>query len=232
MASIKDAFEETYQDSLSIVKFILMAIPLFYCITLYNGDKNAGFYLIGGLTILLILRFMLKSTYNVRNGNDSVLPSFNIFAILWAGLKGMLALGPSIAINSWLAIYLSGLIENYIPDSNILMIFKYIIYAVFGSIVLTGYLCYAKTFKIVSAYDFKTISNSCIDILVAVIFMIPQVIIADALIVLPVGYILWLFFGLTHPVSIFIWCITAVFTAVMIAHYLAQVDYEIVLEKE
>lgn len=36
MASIKDAFEESYQDNLAFLKFIIFAIPVYYCVHLYT----------------------------------------------------------------------------------------------------------------------------------------------------------------------------------------------------
>ncbi|CCY63641.1 unknown [Clostridium sp. CAG:967] len=235
MASIKDAFEESYQDNLAFLKFIIFAIPVYYCVHLYTtavkGDLT-GFWWMASITFLLLFGFLIKCTTNVRNGKDHVLPSFNIFNLFWAGIKGTIALGPSIAVNCWLATLVNGLIANYIPEPNTLKVFQCIIWGIFGSIILTGYLCYAKTFKIASAYDFKTISESCMDILVAVLFMIPQILLANAIILIPVTYIIWVFLGLPHPVATFFWSMVLIFNLGMIGHYLAQVDYEAIAAKE
>ena len=233
MASIKDAFEEALQDSNSVFKFILFAIPVYFCVHLYmNSSDLTGFWFLASITFLLLFGFLIKCTSNVRNGKDYVLPSFNIFLLFGAGIKGIVAIGPAIAINCWLANLTCGFVQNYIPASNLLIVFKCIIWAIFISIILTGYLCYAKSFKIADAYNLKIISNSCIDILVAVLFMIPQIIIADAIILAPVTYVVWLFFGLNHPIMIFFWSVVAIFSLAMLGHYLAQVDYEIIDSKD
>lgn len=235
MASIKDAFEESFQDNHAIIKYILFAIPVYYCVHLYsNATKGdlTGFWWMFGVTYLLLFGFLIKCTTNVRNGKDHVLPSFNIFALFWAGIKGTIALGPSIAINCWLASLLNGLVANYIPEPNTLIIFQVIIWGLFGSIILTGYLCYAKSFKISDAYNFKVISESCCDILVAILFMIPQVLLANALLIAPVTYVIWVFLGIPHPVAIFYWSMVLIFNLAMCGHYLAQVDYESIQAKE
>lgn len=232
MASIKDAFEESYQDTHAMLKYILFAIPVYFCADLYMKGNTGGFWTLFSITYLLLFGFLIKCTANVRNGEDHVLPSFNIFALFWAGIKGTIALGPSIAINCWIASFLCGLIANYIPEPNTLIIFQVIIWGLFGSIILTGYLCYAKGFRIVDAYNFKVISESCCDILVAVLFMIPQVLLANALLIGPVTYVIWVFFGIPHPVAIYYWSAVLVFNLAMCGHYLAQVDYEAIRSKE
>ena len=235
MASIKDAFEESIQDHNAILKYILFAIPVYYCTHLYmnssKGDLTA-FWVFSFLTYILLFGFMAKCTANVQNGEDHVLPSFNVASIFWEGIKGTIALGPSIAVNCWLAMYVCGWIETYIPEPNTLMAFKFAIWGLFISIIFTGYLCYARNFKITDAYNFKVISESCADILIAMIFMVPQILAADALVVSPVTYIIWLFFGLPHPIAIFFWCAVGVFNLAMIGHYLAQIAYENITTKE
>ncbi len=235
MASIKDAFEEAIQDHGALTKYFIFAIPVFLCTILYsNADKNglSAFWAVSIITFLLLFGFLIECTTNVRNGKDSVLPSYNIFAIFWSGIKGSVALGPSIAINCTLAYFICNFIENYIIELNTLLVFKTIIWCVFGSIILTGYLCYARTFKIVDAYNLKAISDSSMDILIAVLFMIPQILIANAILIIPVNYIVWVFFGIPHPIATFYWSMCLVFNLAMCGHYLAQVAYETIAVKE
>ncbi len=234
MASIKDAFEESIQDHNAILKYIIFAIPVFYCVNLYEkfSANSSTFMIVAGFTYLLLFGFMIKCTSNVQKGGDRVLPSFNIFSMLWDGIKGTVALGPLFAVCGWAAIYISGWIESYIPASNVLIAFKFVIGGLFASITLTGYLCYAKHFRIPDAYNLKIISDSCADIFIAVIFMIPQIILADAIILIPVSYIIWLFWGIPSPIAIFFWCIVSIFTIAMTAHYLAQLSYENITTKE
>lgn len=232
MASIKDAFEESLQDNNAILKYIIFAIPVFYCVYLFSESKLGAFWTMASITFLLLFGIFIKCTTNVRNGKDCVLPSFNIFSIVWTGIKGTVALGPSIAINCWLATIICNQLNNIFPEPNTLLIFKCAVWGLFSSFILTGYLCYAKSFKIADAYNFKTISESCIDILISVLFLIPQVLLANVILIIPVSYVIWVFFGLPHPIAVFYWCMVLIFNLAMCAHYLAQLDYEAMGTKE
>lgn len=226
MASIKDAFEEAMQDSNAIWKYIIFAVPVYFCVQLYLDGAWGGFWTLAVPTYFLMFGFLAECTANVRNGKDAVLPSFNVFKLFWAGIKGTVALGPSIALNCWLASLIANLLPNFLIEPKTCAIFQGIVWALFGAVILTGYLCYAKSFKILDAYNFKLISEACVDILVAVLFMLPQVAIANALLLVPVTYLIWVFLGIPHPVAIYYWCTVGVFNLAMCGHYLAQVDYE------
>lgn len=232
MASIKDAFEESMQDSNAIWKYVIFAIPVYYCVQLYLSGAWFGFWTLVIPTYFLLFGFLAGCTANVRNGKSSVLPSFNIFKLFWDGIKGTVALGPSIAINCWLASLIANLLPNYLVEPKTCAIFQGVVWALFGAIILTGYLCYAKRFRILDAYNFKTISESCVDILVAVLFMLPQVAIANALLLVPVTYIIWIFLGIPHPVATYYWCMVGIFNLAMCGHYLAQVDFENIKTEE
>lgn len=232
MASIKDAFEESMQDSNAIWKYVIFAIPVYYCVQLYLSGAWFGFWTLVIPTYFLLFGFLAGCTANVRNGKSAVLPSFNIFKLFWDGIKGTVALGPSIAINCWLASLIANLLPNYLVEPKTCAIFQGVVWALFGAIILTGYLCYAKRFRILDAYNFKTISESCVDILVAVLFMLPQVAIANALLLVPVTYIIWIFLGIPHPVATYYWCMVGIFNLAMCGHYLAQVDFENIKTEE
>lgn len=232
MASIKDAFEESMQDNHAIWKYLIFAVPVYYCVQLYLDGAWGGFWTLVVPTYFLLFGFMLECTANVRNGKDSVLPSFNVFKLFWSGIKGTVALGPAIAINCWLASLIANLLPNFLVEPKTCTIFQGIVWTLFGAIILTGYLCYSKSFKILDAYNLKVISQSCVDILVAVLFMLPQVAIANALLLVPVTYLIWIFLGLPHPVAIFYWCMVGIFNLAMCGHYLAQVDYEAIGTRE
>lgn len=232
MASIKDAFLDVYNDKNSFIKIFVLAIPVYFCTTLYqSGQSFAELWRVFLLTFLLLFGFVIKCTSNVRNTENYILPRIDILTLLWTGAKGTIALAPAIAVNCLIANYLCEFTSNYITDILAFNIFKYVIWSIFTAIILTCYLGYSKTFKIKDAYNFKAISNSSIDILISVLFMIPQVLLAAAIVLLPVCYLLWLFFGISHNISIFYYCMVFVFTLAMSAHYLAQIDYETIKEE-
>lgn len=231
MASIIDSVQETFEDNHSILKFILYAIPLFV-VTNYTPTQIPGYIIVAIIAQLLLFGFMLHCTYNVRIGVQKVLPSFNILEVFVTGLKGLVALAPICIASYFLMIFVSGLLLSNIPDETLAKVFIGIIGLICYSICCTSYLLYAYKFKISDAYNLKAISTYCIDVLIAIIFMIILLAIFNFLIVAPVTYIIWLFFGIPHPIAIFYWSVCAVFNAAICGHYLAQISYEIIEVKE
>lgn len=231
MASIIDAFQESLQEHNSFTKFTILAIPVYFCVKpVVDGETPIWWLYI--LTCILLLGYMIKCIYNVRNCKDHVLPSLNIFDLLWSGLKGAIAIGPASIICGIASGYLCNLASDFIPESALLKVLEFIISSLFSAIVLTCFLGYAKTFKIKDAYNFKAIFKSSADVMIAMLFMILQVAIVAILILLPVGYVLWLFFTPTNGVTIFFYCLLYVFLLTMTSHYLAQIDFENIAEEE
>ena len=225
MPSIKDAVEESIQDNHTLSKCIIFAIPAYYCIDLYINNSEY-FFIVTAFVFILLFGFLIKCTFNVRNGRNYILPTFNIFSIFWAGLKGFVALGPIILLFSWSAIAICNFLSGYFPEPASIMVWKYIIWGIFVSFIMTAYLCYAKNFKITDAYNLKTLYKSSVDVFAGVLFMIPQILIVNAILIGPVTYIIWLFFGIPHPIANFFWCMCLILNLAIVGHYLAQVDYE------
>ena len=228
MASIKDSLEETVQDVNATLKFLIFAIPLFYTILLATSSRQPSFYpYLLTVTILLMFGFMLKCTYNLRRGEPRILPGFNVFDIVFTGLKGAIALAPLIIVAVLVATTLNGILSK-ILNAEAHKITTYVVNVICASFAATGYLLYAKSFKIFDAYNVGQITKHCADVILAVFFMFLQLAIIDTLLVAPVTYVIWLFFGLPHPLALFFWCMVGVLNFAMSGHYLAQVDYEII----
>lgn len=233
MASIKDAFEESLQDEHALGMYVVFAIPLFMCTKfLLEADNTQNFLSTALFTIILLLGFTLKCTSNVRAGNNSVLPSFNIFPILWNGLKGTIILAPLVIIAETLKFFITELLAKFIIEPTTLQIFVVIFASLCYSIVCTGYILYAKRFRATDVYNFKTISTYCADILIAVFFMILQMILLNLIIVAPVLYLIWIFFGLPHIIATFYVCAVIVLNLAIMGHYMAQIDSETIKERE
>jgi len=215
---------------MSILKYFVFAIPVFYSINLYTSNNHSIFWIIAPLTLTLLFGFLIECTANVRSGKNHVLPSFNIITILWSGIKGIIAIGPSIALNIWLAITICS--RFTLADPNVDGVIKGIIWALFVSMMLTSYLLYTNNFKIADAYNFKIISDSSVDIFLAVLFFIPRLIIVNAVIIGSITYIVWLIFGIPSLACTFFWCMALIFNLAIITNYFAQVDYEIMGVKE
>ena len=229
MASIKDALEESLQDNNAIIKYILYTIPAYFCIMGYNNSNQQALLL---PVYIFLFGFLLKCTQNVKHENNTVLPSFNIFATFWAGLKGFIALAPIAILAGALAYYLTQLSAGIFTDEKSAKFIFCIIVAISGSIFYTGYILYAQNFKVKDAYNFKLISKYFGDILVGFLIMLLKLGIANAIICLPASYLMLLFIGISSPVAIFIWCMISVINLAVIGHYTAQMDSETIAVKE
>lgn len=229
MASIKDALEESLQDTYSWPKYIIYSIPAFLILNTVISGKSAN-WLLGAIifSVILYLGFILNCTYNVRMGNDKVLPSFNILGVLWDGLKCFVALAPIVIIGYIASSMIIKLLPNYLPAGIVLNIFNFAVIAIFISLILTGYLLYIKRFKILDAYNVKFIFQYSVDVMIAAFFMFFLIALVDVIIAAPITYVLWLFMGIPNPVAIFVWCMIGLLNVAMTGHYLAQIDYEII----
>ena len=233
MASIKDSLEETFNDRHSILKLLIFALPLFYSVYLFTTKTNAMiFNLLNTYNCLFLFGLMLKCTQNVRNGKDYILPSFNIFKILWTGFVGYISLFPLIIIVGGLMYFADNLIVQYIPNDLYAKIFSVIIDVILLSIVYTGCILYSKRFKFFDIYNLNLISKYSIDILIEIFFLYIKLLIVNLILILPLGYILWLFLGLTHYVTYYFASVILVYNVAIVGHYLAQIDYEIIERKE
>lgn len=229
MASIRDAFEESITDSNSILKLVFYAIPIFLAFMPTQSAISENVKLLLEIPVsILLFGFMLICTSNVRLGKNSIMPSFNIFAVFWAGIKGVVALAPLAILTSLLYTFFVGLLSNAPLEPSIITVFTVIIGIIIFSFNYVGYLLYAHNFKILDAYNFKLILKYCTDVLIAMFFMGVFIAIVNIVITVPVAYVVWLFFGFPNPVIIFYICMVVVFNAAVLGHYLAQIDYEII----
>ena len=153
-------------------------------------------------------------------------------AIFWTGLKGLIALAPISIGVYFIAAFVNGQIAAYIPEGIVATVISYIFDAICSSLIFTSYLLYANKFQVLDAYNLKAVSNYCVDVLIALLFMGIMLTLVDIIIIAPITYVLWLFFGLAHPVTIFFWCFCYVFNLAIVGHYLAQISYEIIEVKE
>lgn len=231
MASIKDAVEESITDNLAFVKYILYAIPVFICYNLFNAGNMGWFYFLGFFTLLMLISILIQCTYNVRNGQNYVLPTFNIFSFIATAFKALFAVGPILGISLWIGNMIAS-IKIPIPLPNIQLIYAIIVWLLIGSIVITSLILYSKTQKIKDAYNFVLVSNTCIDILVAIIFFIPQLLLVNGLIVGIIAYIFGVFFTLENPIFIFLCSMALVINVAITGNYFAQIDYELVPREE
>ena len=57
-----------------------------------------------------------------------------------------------------------------------------------------------------------------------------QMLLVNLVVLVPVLYLIWIFFGLPHPIATFYCCTVIVFNLAIMGHYMAQIDYETIEE--
>lgn len=231
MASIKDALEESLTDDFAIIKYFLFAIPVFICYQLFSQGNMGLFYFLGFFTLLMLVSILIQCINNVRNGKNYVLPTFNIIAFGVTAFKALFAVGPIIGIGLWLGSLIAG-IKIPIPLANIQLIYAIIVWLIMGSIMVTSIILYAKTEHIKDAYNLSLISNTCIDILVSILFFIPQLILVNGIIVGTIAYLFAIFLSLENPIFVYICSMALIMNIAITGNYFAQIDYELVPRDE
>lgn len=225
MASIKDAVEESFSDNHAIVKYFLFAIPVYITYHLYEtGNTGFFFMLMAAFTFLMLIGILVICTTNVRHNKNQILPGLNLFHIFKESLHCLLAIGPAILINTWLASFITS--KFTLPSPGVDLTFKILIWCVFMAVIFTAYLLYVKDKKIKDAYNLKAISDFGTDIMIAVIFMIPLVALSNAIFAGSITYIFWLFFGVPNPILTFIWSMFVIQNLSVIGNYMAQIAME------
>ena len=225
MASIKDALEESLADRVSWLKYVIYAIPVFVSYILFSKGIMAWFWFLAPLTALMLLTVLVQVINNVRNGKNYSLPTFNIIDFVVAYVKVIFSIVPVWGLCAWGATALAK-IQIPIPVSNIQMIYAAIIWLIFGAIMVTSLISYAKTQKVLDAYNLKTISNNCIDVLIAFLFFIPQTVVLNGIILAVICYLFGVFWNLENLVFIFICAMLITINIAVTGNYLAQIDYE------
>ena len=227
MASIKDAVEESITDDFAFIKYILYAIPIFICYMLFSQGNMGWFYFLGFFTLLMLITILIQCIYNVRNGQNYVLPTFNIITFIVSAFKAIFAVGPILGLGFWLGSLIAS-IKIPIPLPNIQLIYAIIVWLIVGSIIVTSLILYSKTQKIKDAYNIALISNTCIDILIAILFFIPQLALVNGLIFGTIAYLFAVFLSLENPIFIYICCMALAINVAITGNYFAQIDYELV----
>ena len=189
------------------------------------------FWFVGVLTAWMLLSIVIKVFHNVRTMQNHTLPSFNPIELPFTAFKALFSVVPF-----WILFYSIGnklmQIQIPIPLTNIQLIYSVIVWLLIGSIMITSLMSYAKDEKIKDAYNLVRISNSCIDILLSLIFFIPQIILVNGIILGIVVYLFSIFWNLDNFVFSYICSIALVINTVVIANYLAQLEYENITRNE
>lgn len=226
MASVVDAFNEALSEDLSFVKIALYSIPVYFCAKFFLVGKMGMFYFYGVLTAILLLGLLTQGINNVRMNKSEIL-TLKPLCLLNAVIRTFIAVAPQLAIFGTIGYLLVKHIHIPIELPHVPLIFAIIVWSIMFSIILTSYISFSKYLKIEQAFNYKVIGESCIDVLVSFLFFIPQLLIANLVLVGPVAY-LFFFFHLpfTHWGFVMYCSLAFIVNISILANYLAQASYE------
>lgn len=228
MASVIDAFNEAFADNLSLLKFAIYGIPVYFCAQFFIKGQMGSFYTLASFTAILLLGMMTCAINNVRENRQEVV-TLNPLKLAWVSAKTAVAVIPMFLVCWGIAVGVDKIFP--IPDSlsGLETTIKIILWTLLGAFMLTSYLSYAKFLQIKQAYNLSVISDSCVDVLINLFFFVPQLLIANLLIMSPVFYIFYFFhIPFDHWFFVAYCSMVVVANASIIANYFSQAAYEII----
>lgn len=225
MASIIDAFNDALADDSVVMKVLVYGAVIYYVATLFIQGKTAVFSFWIVPVGILLFALLTVGINNVRMNKKTVL-TLNVFELLNALLKGSIVVLIQGGI-WWVVGHCLSLVSLPPLFPHAQLIYSILIWSIVGSIFLTSYLSFAKYLKVLQGFNFKVIFESCVDVFISFLFFVPQLALADFILVGPVAYVFSVL-GLSYVH----WCFVAYCSVVfvinlsMIANYLAQSAYE------
>lgn len=229
MYSIIEIYRDALDDNHALFKVLVYAIPVFFTINFYIQNNMEAFYICGICTGILLFALLTAGINNVRRNKDEIL-TFNPVLLSISLLKSCVAIIPQFIIFGAIGYFAVQYIKFPIDIANIDLIIKIIVWTLIGSIILTSYLSFAKFLSIKQAFNYKYIFESCFDVLISLLFFLPQIIIVNIIYLLPVWYLIHLLFKLplTEWYAIAYYSILVILNVSMFADYFAQAAFEII----
>lgn len=232
MASIADAFNDSMNDNLCLLKWSFYALPVFLSVSCYMNSKMVSFWFWAILSFILLISLLSYGIHNINSNKHEIL-TFNILTLVYIALKLFLAL----FLHVLLLFIVGFLVITFVkvPDDipNFPLIFKCVVWYFLFSIAFTSFLAFSKKLDVVKAYDLRIIYDSSMDILMSLLFFIPQIVIADAILV---GFVWYLFFvfkiSLNNPIFIYYCSVIAILNISVMASYFAQIAYETIKSED
>lgn len=226
MASIVDSFSEALNEDFSYLKIIGFAVPVYFVAQLYLVGNMAQFSFWGSILGVLFLGLLTQGINNVRMSRREIL-SIQPVQVGRSLLKAFMVIVPQLAIFGFVGHFCISNFNVPIDLPHMTLIFSIIVWSIIFSIILTSYLSFAKYLKVEQGYNYLVIFESCIDVFVSVLFFIPQLLIANVVLIGPVWYLYSLFQIPFTNWGFVAYCSAAfVINISILANYLAQTAYE------
>ena len=228
MASLFDAFNDALGEDNSTIKIIIYSLPVFFCSYLYIKNNVLASYFFALPTVILFLSLLSNGISNVRSNKREIL-TFNLFTLTTVAIKLLFAVLPVILIMLSIGWFITSFIKLPFDVPYLQVVFNSIVWLVVFSVVLTSYLAFSKSLNVVDAYNLKIVFESSSDVLVNILFLAPQLIIVNAIIVGLAWYVMFLLnLPLANPLFIFYCACVFVFNVSVLASYFASASYELI----
>jgi len=224
MASIIDSFRETFTDHLAFLKIFVFSIPVYFSYQGYlqsNGDLTKISNLLY-VTLFLLFGFLIQTTNNVINERDMVLSTLNPLKVALSALKGIIAIGPCVAVSCFAANYLCSLIKVN-PGFDVIL--DILIWFVAASVITTCFLMFTTRENILDSYNLKILFQKGGDLIVSLIVFIIQIVVINIPTTVFISYALLILFGFGNIFNVFV-SLAFVFNVGVIGHYFGQLHYE------
>lgn len=229
MTSIVSVINDVFADKFLPAKLLVLTIPMYYVVSLFSQGNFQLFSILSLIIGFLFLTILSIGINNVRRNKNEIL-SLNPIKYLEVAIKLLFILVPYYIIINFIGNKVLKLIviPNVFQYQYSELIFNVIVWSLLGSIFLTGYLSFSKSLDIKQGYNLKIIFDSCIDVLLNLLFFIPQLIIVDVILMLPVAFILYSFFHLpfNHYIFNIFYSIILVLNISIFSIVLAQIAFE------
>ena len=226
MASIIDSFSEALNDRFSVIKFIVLAIPVYIVAEKFAMGKMAYVQVWGPIVLLFLLAVFTQAINNVRMSRTEIL-TLNPITLFKTLIKALVVLVPHVCLYSYIGYVATNLLHFNVDVPHFNLIVHIIVWSILGSIVLTSYLSFAKYLSVPQGYNYKVILESCTDVLISLVFYSPQLALAVAILVAPAWYAFNLFnIPLNHWGFVGYCSVIFVVSLSILANYFAQSAYE------
>lgn len=227
MASIVDAFNDTFSDDILYAKFVIYAVPVYFCADLFIKGQMDSFYLWATIVGVLLFGLITKAIYNTRTNNKEIL-TLNILSLIIPIIKSGVVIIPQAAVYYFIGNLITKNITIPFEIPHIQLIFNIIVWSVLAAIVFTSYISFAKGLSIKEGYNYLKVMPASVDMLVNMIFAIPQFAIANVILVGPVIYLFWFFhIPFMHWGFIGFCSVLFIINISLAGNYFAQLSYEL-----
>ena len=225
MTSIREAYDNTIQESFTGMKLLLWAVPLFWCREMYLDNNIVGLSLFGSLFGILLIGFITESANNAIVKNPEIVPGMDFLLMAFNGIKTVIAMGVPLVV----AYFLGNFILKFIPATTptIKMTIEIFLWLFFATLPVCSYISYMRKLNILDAFNLKNISYAYGDTFIAFSYILIKLGLVGLIVVGFITYLFWLFIGLNNWIINFIWSITTMYGLVIFANCLAQLSDEI-----